>query len=273
MFIGNPMDKGLTAEVESNHGIATQRKISVRKKIMQGSELSAVAAAAQRVRLVTEKLSAPWLDGGLRIVASKSLIDAKLKIEKEIRDFEATVEGFLSARDSIIARDRVDLNGTFRESDYPSAHSLRSKFSARLEVLPLPTNDFRVEGIADSICAELAAEMESNTLARVTDAKRDLIGRIRERVATLASKLAAMNNESRFHASTLENVTEACAEVRAANFDEDQTINDLASKIETAVSSLSSDAIRETQTARVEAKEIATKALAEINEAMAGFMI
>ena len=270
-FIGNPLDKTLTAEVENAHGIRALKKVSVRKKILQGDELNAVSASLQRVRLLTEKLSAPWLDGGLRIVASKSLIETKIKIEAAIREFENTVDLFLAAYDDLIAKDRIALNGTFRASDYPSKDRLRAKFAARIEVLPLPSRDFRVEGISAAVCAELTAEMDRQTADRVADAKKDLIGRIQDRVATLAAKVSAMTDQSRFHASTLGNVSEVCAEVKAANFDGDPMIDALADKIEAAIKPLDAEAIRDNETARAEAKQTAENALAEISAAMAGF--
>lgn len=269
-FIGNPCDKQLTAEVQNSHGTEDKR-VSVRKKIMQGKELNAIAATLQNVRKLAEKLSAPWLDGGLRIVPAKSLIATKLEIEKGIRDFEAKVDDFIFAYDDIIAKDRIALNGTFRESDYMTPSKLRTKFSARLEIFPIPS-DFRVEGIDAAVKADLELEMDKLTNQRISEAKADLLSRIQDKVSHLIGKLENMTDETRLHASLVNNVSEACAEVRAANFDEDQTLNDLADTIDRAVSTLSIDNLRNDENARDDAKEIAEKALADIQEAMAGFM-
>ncbi len=269
-FVGNMRDNPLTGEIRDAHNTEAKR-ISVRKNIMQGKELNKVQATLQKVRLLAETLSAPWLDGGLRIMSAKALVDAKVKIEEAKRDFYVAVDEFVAAYDDIIARDRVALNGTFRITDYPKAHELRGKFKATLEFFPI-ASDFRVEGINDAVKAELQAEMEKLTLERVADAKKELANRIREKVSALSNKLATMTDGSRFHESTVKNITEACAQVKAANFDEDSTLDTLADKVTEAVSKLDADTLRENLGARVTAQEIAKASLADIEQAMAGFM-
>ena len=66
-----------------------------------------------------------------------------------MREFEASfsqqVEEFLDVYPSYIEQVRPELNGLFREEDYPSADKLRKKFGVKLEVLPIPSgDDFRV---------------------------------------------------------------------------------------------------------------------------------
>lgn len=272
-FIGNPQDKSLIRDLEMKHNLMEDKRLSVRKKIMQGKELNAVSASLQRVRLTAEKLSAPWLDGGLRIVSSARMIEAKREIDAEIRKFEETVEAFISAYDEIIDRDRVALNGTFTLSNYPSKDTLRAKFGARLEIMPLPSvSDFRVDGVADAVCEQLREEMETATAQRVIDAKRDLLARVSAKVAHLSDKLANMTEKSRFHASTVTNIADACAEIRAANFDADPSIDTLAEKVETLISELNPDAISDDIGAQAKAQETARLAMAEIESAMAGFV-
>src|SRR4051812_21384881 len=75
-FDGKKQDKALTSEIKNAHGVVSDL-IRANKRIMQGPELNRVAASLQSLRKTSERLSAPWLDGGLRIVAAKSLIAAK----------------------------------------------------------------------------------------------------------------------------------------------------------------------------------------------------
>ncbi len=272
-FAGNMRDNPLTTEVSADHKTESKR-ISVRKNIMQGKELNAVMASLQSLRALSEKLSAPWLDGGLRIMSAKALVDAKMQIEAGKRKFIEKVDDFIAAYDAIIARDRIALNGTFRAQDYPSKESLRARFAARLEFFPI-ASDFRVEGIDAAVRDELTAEMEKLTAGRVSDAKRELIERIREKVSALSTKLATMTDESRVHPTIVSNVTEACEQVKAANFDGDTTLDSLANKVADTIGKLDSDTFRDDENARETAKETAKAALADIDSVMAemsGFM-
>jgi len=68
-----------------------------------------------------------------------------------MREFEQTfskqVDDFLDFYTSYIEQIRPELNGLFREEDYPSADALRKKFGLKLEVLPIPA-----ETISGSPC-------------------------------------------------------------------------------------------------------------------------
>jgi len=83
-----------------------------------------------------------------------------------MREFEASfeqgVEAFLTVYPQYIEQVRPELNGLFREEDYPKAEKLRRKFGVKLEVLPIPTgNDFRVQMSAEEQ-ARVAREIDSN---------------------------------------------------------------------------------------------------------------
>ena len=61
------------------------------------------------------------------------------------QSFSKQVDDFLDFYPSYIEHVKPELNGLFREEDYPSADALRKKFGLKLEVLPIPSgDDFRV---------------------------------------------------------------------------------------------------------------------------------
>ncbi len=67
-----------------------------------------------------------------------------------MRKFKASfgqgVESFFAVYPRYVEQVRPELNGLFREEDYPPAAKLRQKFGIRLEILPIPSGeDFRVE--------------------------------------------------------------------------------------------------------------------------------
>ncbi len=270
MFIGNPRDKVLTGQVSSDNHTEAQR-ISVRKRIMKGAELNLCASTLAEVRSALDQMSAPWLDGGIRIMPAKTVVDGKIKIEAKIREFQTAVDAFIAAYWQIIDRDRKALNGTFRMEDYPSQYELRAKFAAHLEFLPIST-DFRVEGIDESLRDELQADADRLVISRIGEAKRDLMERISVRLGELMAKMGEpIKDGTRLHKSIVENITEACASVRASNFDEDSAIDDLASRIESAVHKLDIESLKKDENARDEARALAENALAEVSSAMSAF--
>lgn len=269
-FIGNPRDKKLTAEVQADNHTEDNR-ISVRKKIMQGKELKNVANTLQKVRIMFERLSAPWLDGGIRIVPARRYIETKTTLEKLIRDFNQSVDEFIDSYTDIIARDKIALNGTFNLADYLSPDELRTKFNAAIKPMPV-SSDFRVEGIDDAVKQAMQAEVDALTREQVKDAKRAIVSRLAEKIGHLKTKLATSSDNERLHASAISNVAEICDDVLNVLFDDDAQIETTAKEVKDALSKLSIDAIRDNETARKDAVTEVETQLAKVTELMAGFV-
>ncbi len=99
---------------------------------------------------------------------------------------------------------RPELNGLFREEDYPAADKLRKKFGVKLEVLPIPSGaDFRVQMSAEEQ-ARVSREIDANVRESLMRGTEDLWKRLREVVARMVDRLN--EPESRFHGSLVTNV-------------------------------------------------------------------
>lgn len=273
-FIGSPKDKSLGREIESAHDTA-EKKISVRKKIMQGKELSACGAALQQVRNLHASLSLPWIEGGIGIIPSREIIRVKTEIEAKIRDFETKADLFVASYDSLLTRDALPapdgLGSAFNRADYPSKSELRGKFYARVELLPVPS-DFRVEGIDQGVQDTIAQAIAKETESRLRDAKRETLARVEAEVRHLCDRLNTAKDKAKFHGSALSNVSQACDAAGALNIDDDPAIAATLEIVKSLIAPLSADTIRENESAKETAKETASKALAEISQVMAGFM-
>ncbi|MGA2889830.1 MAG: hypothetical protein ABSE51_17415 [Terracidiphilus sp.] len=99
---------------------------------------------------------------------------------------------------------RPELNGLFREEDYPAADKLRRKFGVKLEVLPIPTgNDFRVQMSAEEQ-ARVAREIDTNVRQSLARGAEDLWKRLSDVVSHMVDRLN--EPESRFHATLVTNI-------------------------------------------------------------------
>jgi len=104
------------------------------------------------VRHTFYKITLPWSDEGFRLLPSNLLLRLDGPYARSSRPaFEQGVESFSSASIRSTSKQvRPELNGLFREEDYPAADKLRKKFGVKLEILPIPTgNDFRVQMSAE----------------------------------------------------------------------------------------------------------------------------
>jgi hypothetical protein len=123
----------------------------------------------------------------------------------------------------------TELNGLFREEDYPSTEKLRNKFGVRLEVLPIPSgNDFRVT-LSEEEQARVAREIDENVRQSLQKGTEDLWTRLKGVVAHMVERL----NEpgSRFHASLVSNICELVDLLPRLNVNQDEELNRFAGEI------------------------------------------
>ena len=130
---------------------------------------------------------------------------------------------------SYIEQVRPELNGLFREEDYPSADTLRKKFGVKLEVLPIPSgDDFRVTLSAEEQ-ARVAREIDANVRQSLQTGTEDLWNRLKDVVSHMVERLN--EPESRFHASLVTNVFELVDLLPQLNVGQDEELNRFAAEI------------------------------------------
>jgi hypothetical protein len=124
---------------------------------------------------------------------------------------------------------KPELNGLFREEDYPSIEKLRSKFGIKLEVLPIPTgDDFRVTLSAEEQ-ARVAREIDESVRESLLRGTEDLWARLKGVVSHMVERLN--EPESRFHASLVTNVFELVDLLPRLNVNQDEELNRFAAEI------------------------------------------
>jgi hypothetical protein len=143
--------------------------------------------------------------------------------------FERKVEDFLALYPSYIEQVRPELNGLFREEDYPSTEKLRTKFGVKLEVLPIPSGeDFRVTMSAEEQ-ARVAKEIDTNVRQSLTQGTADLWNRLQDVVSHMVDRLN--EPESRFHSSLVTNALDLVTLLPQLNVGEDRELDRFAEEI------------------------------------------
>ena len=118
---------------------------------------------------------------------------------------------------------KPELNGLFREEDYPAAERLRTKFGLKVEILPVPIGaDFRVQMSVEEQ-ARVSREIDANVRESLTRGTEDLWRRVREAVAHMVDRLN--ESESRFHSSLVTNVLDIVEILPRLNVNGDADLN------------------------------------------------
>jgi hypothetical protein len=143
-------DRKVSRDVADQHG-AHQGAGRYNKQLLRGADkLDELRTLAGQVRQYFYKITLPWSDEGFRLLPSNLYFDLTARMREFEASFELGVESFLQVYPQYIEQVRPELNGLFREEDYPAADKLRRKFGVKLEILPIPSgNDFRVQMSAE----------------------------------------------------------------------------------------------------------------------------
>ena len=139
-------DRKISRDVADQHG-AHQGAGRYNKQLLRGADkLDELRTLAGQVRQYFYKITLPWSDEGFRLLPSNLYFDLTTRMREFEASFEQGVESFLQIYPQYIEQVRPELNGLFREEDYPAADKLRRKFGVKLDNLAERVEGTRSEG-------------------------------------------------------------------------------------------------------------------------------
>jgi hypothetical protein len=256
-------DRKISRDVADQHG-AHQGAGRYNKQLLRGADkLDELRTLAGQVRQYFYKITLPWSDEGFRLLPSNLYFDLTARMREFDVAFEQGVESFLQVYPQYIEQVRPELNGLFREEDYPAADKLRKKFGVKLEILPIPTgNDFRVQMSAEEQ-ARVAREIDTSVRQSLTRGTEDLWKRLREVVSHMVDRLN--EPESRFHATLVTNVLDMVEILPRLNVNGDTDLNRFAEQVKDRLCNYSAQDLKKHDLLRVTTAADAANIVAEMD--------
>ena len=261
-------DRKVSREVADQHG-AHQGAGRYNKQLLHGAQrLEELRTLAGQIRQYFYKVTLPWSDEGFRLLPANFYFDLMARMREFEASFDQAVDSFLRVYPEYIEQVRPELNGLFREEDYPSPEKLRTKFGVKLEVLPIPTGaDFRVEMSAEEQ-ARVAREIDANVRESLMRGTEDLWKRLREVVAHMVERLN--EPESRIHGSLVTNVLDLVDLLPRLNVNGDADLNRFAEQIRQRLCNHSAGELKKHDLLRVTTAADAANIVAEIDGVLRG---
>jgi hypothetical protein len=223
------LDKQVTDETNEAHG-ASKDAGRYNKLLANKEYLKPLEQVFNKTRTFHYENTLSWGDNGDRILPSVNYFTYIQKINELKIEAEKEIETFISVIDDIKARAKKELNGMYREADYPSKYELESKFNFKISMMPVPDTDFRVQLDASEIEAlKKAAETEfSNRINKAA-------GEAWERIEKVLTHMKSVLNdpEKIFRDSLFENVRDLITLLPKLNFNNDPAINDVCNEMST----------------------------------------
>ena len=261
-------DRKVSREIAEQHGAYAGAGRYNKQLLREAERLESLRSLSGQIRQYFYKITLPWSDEGYRLLPAHFYFELTTKMREFEQAFAQQVEEFLAVYPSYIEQVRPELNGLFREEDYPSTEKLRNKFGVKLEVLPIPSgNDFRVT-LSEEEQARVAREIDDNVRQSLQKGTEDLWTRLKGVVAHMVERLN--EPESRFHASLVTNICDLVELLPRLNVNQDEELNRFAGEIRDRLCGFTARELKKNEILRAatanDAAEILTKMDAVLRE-------
>lgn len=264
------LDKRVTQETNEANGASADAG-RYNKALVAKTAMGSIVAAAAAARALHYGKTLPWLDDGARILPATAYAAYSESLRQIRVRFESAVDEFVAGYDAYVDDARVSLGRMFDDSDYPSSHDIRAKFSFGVRVLPMPdAADFRAQ-ISDNQAAMIKAEIEESSRVALQVAMADAWQRISIVVGKMVEKLNGYTGgkDGSFRDSLVENVRDLVTILPGFNLTGDAFLNETINRMESELCRYEPDSLREDPIIRKSVSDAATEILASVSQYLA----
>jgi hypothetical protein len=259
-------DKKVTAEVASNHAVNERRAGRYRKNLIdtKAPTYQAVGAAASELRKMHNFYTLPWSQDGTRILQANTFEQYSTTTRTLTADFDGAVRAFVDDYPRLKLAAKLELNGMYNESDYPT--NIAAKFGVDNVPMPLPdAQDFRVN-LSESAVAAIKGGIEAEMKKTLELAMREPYERLYTHISRMAARLS--DKDGIFRDTLVSGLKELCTVLPGLNLASDPKLEELRVRAERMIANVDPQDLREIPSVR---RDVARQA-AEIQRMMAGYM-
>jgi hypothetical protein len=260
VWTARKLDKSTTDEVTTNKH-AAKDAARVNKHLLAGrTELEVIQQAVGRARQYVYDNTSPWSDSGLRLLPNTRFIKFAERMNEFDEEIAALVKAFIVIYPSLITAQAMALGDMFRRDDFPTPNDLVTKFSFRVNYMPVPTaGDFRVD-VGNKAQEELKAKLESLTQERIDYAMSDVRARLGERLKRISDRLTTdyVQGEAktrRFHDTLVDGALEMCDLAKSLNITNDPALETARRELEQLLVGVTPSELRKDETIRQDVKK------------------
>lgn len=277
VWTARKMDKSATKDARERANATAKAGVRVYKSVLASDSLDKIHTIVGAARTEHEKRTVPWAYKGPGAITSAGYPAYKAAMAEHERAFNRAVASFIetyAVEYRAVMSDpshsiRQELGSLFNPADYPAPEALRTKFSFAVSCEPMPAAaDFRVQGLAPELVAEIKEDMAANNVAALANANTTAWGRVLERVEMLKARLTEYTNgqAAKFYNSWQDNVKELADLIPSINVTNDPDLTRMARRL-VALTAYSNEDLKASESLRLEVIKQAHGVLADINEA------
>ena len=261
VWTARKLDKTTTDEVVATKHAAAKDAARVNVHLLAGrTELEVIQQAVGRARQYVYDKTAPWSDSGLRLLPNISFMAFTEKLDDFEHEFAALVKSFVAIYPTLITAQAMALGDMFKRDAYPTANEIMTKFSFRVNYMPVPTSgDFRVD-VGNAAQAELKAKLDKLTQERIDNAMSDVRERLSAHLKRMSDRLTTdyVQGEAkprRFHDTLVEGALELCDLTKALNIVNDPALETARRDLEQVLVGVTPTELRKNEAVRQDVKK------------------
>ena len=224
-----------------------------------------LANVHQKTGVIREKFAKntlPWGIDGTRILPSANYLQFMQDFRKEKGEWQSLVQTFLDSYEDLVDDAKRWLGDLYDEKDYPARDKIVEKFNMDMAILPVPTNDFRVELSSDEM-TRLQEELGQRMATVQQEAMADCWHRLHKHVQHMVEKLS--DPKGIFRDSMLDNAQETCDLLSRLNIADDPNLEAMRREVEAKLISHHPDSLRNDPDLRRDTAEEARKIMDAIS--------
>jgi hypothetical protein len=274
-------DKRATARLAERENVNDQTRVRARKSLLPKEALKEVHSADARLRALHAKLTMPWDDLGLRLLAGKQLLTYMEKMTEAITAYHEAADAFVPKYPDFVKRDGINLGDMHEDSDYPPVDSIRKRFHARIITRPIPMQedvrldlgDEEVERLTEKIKQDLQFEQSTSGPMNVL---KELGKRMKTVVQHAINRIDAytINEngkvENTFKEAIIDNVNELLDMMPYFNVIEDAKVDQFAGEIRAILNKYTCQDMRQDSSLRKEVVTKTNKVISKMNDYFGG---
>ena len=261
VWTARKLDKSTTDEVVASKNAGAKDAARVNKHLLAGrTELDVIQQAVSRARQFVYDNTAPWSDSGLRLLPTVNFMKFTERMNEFEEEMESLVKAFVAIYPTLITAQALALGDMFKRDDYPTANEIMTKFSFRVNYMPVPSSgDFRVD-VGNQAQAELKARLESLTQERIDSAMADVRERLSTHLKRMSDRLTTdyVNGEAkqrRFHDTLVDGALELCDLTKSLNVTNDMALENARSQLEQLLVGVTPADLRKNEAIRQDVKK------------------
>ena len=261
-------DKRVTQEVSDKHNTVGDVGRYNKALLPDNDLLKRIQKKATAIRTEYYANTLGWgVTDGIQLLPSANYMDFMEQFREHRAEWQVLVDEFISQYMQLKDNAERTLGDMYNESDYPEEHELRSKFAMDMTVLPVPSDDFRVEIGSDEM-ERIADEVRSQVEGAYQSSIKEIWQRLYDKVETMNAKLS--DPKAVFRDTLTENLSDVCDLLTRMNINNDPDLESIRQQVDSELARNHPDALRNDPIKRREVADKSKDIMSKMNVFMEG---